>query len=79
MAERVGFEPTEDSVSSYLASKCFKPLSHLSLAIWKGLEPSTSAVTGQRSNQLNYQTFFLIVLNHSQVSYFCCKGYILIL
>ena len=26
------------------------------LAIWTGLEPVTSAVTGQCSNQLNYQT-----------------------
>jgi hypothetical protein len=25
------------------------------MATWKGLEPSTSAVTGQRSNQLSYQ------------------------
>jgi hypothetical protein len=26
------------------------------MAIWKGLEPSTSSVTGLHSNQLNYQT-----------------------
>ena len=25
------------------------------MATWKGLEPSTSAVTGRHSNQLNYQ------------------------
>ena len=26
------------------------------LAVWTGLEPATSAVTGRHSNQLNYQT-----------------------
>ena len=26
-------------------------------ADWTGLEPATSAVTGQHSNQLNYQSF----------------------
>ena len=30
-------------------------LSNIKLATWKGLEPSTSGVTGRRSNQLNYQ------------------------
>ena len=30
------------------------PFSHL--AEWTGLEPATSAVTGQRSNQLNYHS-----------------------
>ena len=28
------------------------------LATWNGLEPSTSAVTGRHSNQLNYQAIF---------------------
>ena len=26
------------------------------MAVWTGLEPATSCVTGRRSNQLNYQT-----------------------
>ena len=28
-------------------------------AVWTGLEPATSAVTGRHSNQLNYQTISL--------------------
>jgi hypothetical protein len=30
-------------------------------ADWTGLEPATSAVTGQHSNQLNYQSFLISV------------------
>ena len=30
------------------------------MATWKGLEPSTSGVTGQRSNQLSYQATIYI-------------------
>ena len=29
------------------------------MATWNGLEPSTSAVTGRHSNQLNYQTILV--------------------
>ena len=29
-------------------------------AVWTGLEPATSCVTGRHSNQLNYQTVALI-------------------
>jgi hypothetical protein len=28
------------------------------VAVWTGLEPATSAVTGRHSNQLNYQTVY---------------------
>src|SRR6478736_6121728 len=28
----------------------------LKMAVWTGLEPATSCVTGRHSNQLNYQT-----------------------
>ena len=34
------------------------------MAGWKGLEPSTSAVTGQRSNQLNYHPSIDTQLNY---------------
>ena len=30
------------------------------MAVWTGLEPATSCVTGRHSNQLNYQTLNLI-------------------
>ena len=29
------------------------------MATWNGLEPSTSAVTGRHSNQLNYQAVYI--------------------
>ena len=32
------------------------------LATWMGLEPTTSAVTGRRSNQLNYQAIMVEVI-----------------
>ena len=37
------------------------PLNYTRMAVWTGLEPATSCVTGRHSNQLNYQTilFFL--------------------
>src|SRR5699024_810690 len=31
-------------------------LNDLKVAVWTGLEPATSCVTGRHSNQLNYQT-----------------------
>jgi hypothetical protein len=31
-------------------------LLYLLMAVWTGLEPATSCVTGRHSNQLNYQT-----------------------
>ncbi len=38
--------------------KCFSDF-----AVWTGLEPATSAVTGRHSNQLNYQTSLIISPN----------------
>ena len=34
------------------------PLNYTRMAVWTGLEPATSCVTGRHSNQLNYQTIF---------------------
>ena len=42
----------EDFQSSALPTE----LRNHHLAVWTGLEPATSAVTGRHSNQLNYQT-----------------------
>ena len=47
-----------------ITSQLLYQLSHTSLfkmATWKGLEPSTSSVTGWHSNQLNYQAAFILV------------------
>jgi hypothetical protein len=44
------------------------------MAGWKGLEPSTSAVTGQRSNQLNYHPSIDTQFNDN--IYFLTKFYI---
>ena len=33
-------------------------LFYANAAVWTGLEPATSAVTGRHSNQLNYQTVY---------------------
>ena len=32
-------------------------------ATWMGLEPTTSAVTGRRSNQLSHRAIFLLILD----------------
>ena len=31
------------------------------MATWMGFEPTTSAVTGRHSNQLNYQAIYFII------------------
>ena len=38
------------------------PLNYTRMAVWTGLEPATSCVTGRHSNQLNYQTMILVFL-----------------
>ena len=45
----------EDFQSSALPTE----LRNHHLAVWTGLEPATSAVTGRHSNQLNYQTILV--------------------
>ena len=42
----------------YKIKKSYDSLTLL-LAVWTGLEPATSAVTGRHSNQLNYQTILV--------------------
>ena len=39
------------------------------MATWMGLEPTTSAVTGRRSNQLNYQARLCAELNISSAQF----------
>ena len=38
------------------------PLNYTRMAVWTGLEPATSCVTGRHSNQLNYQTMELFTV-----------------
>ena len=43
------------------------------VAVWTGLEPATSAVTGRHSNQLNYQTVCR-GRKRGRFPLWCCKG-----
>ena len=53
------------------------------MATTKGLEPSTSGVTGRRSNQLNYMAVYAQcrVISTQQIDYstynVCCKEFFL--
>ena len=44
-----------------MISICANDMHNVSIeeAVWTGLEPVTSCVTGRHSNQLNYQTSYL--------------------
>jgi hypothetical protein len=53
----------QNNTTKFFAKKSFNYVEALSnFAVWTGLEPATSAVTGRHSNQLNYQTVALLRL-----------------
>ena len=43
-----------------LKAKALEKYLFKGFAVWTGLEPATSAVTGRHSNQLNYQTITIL-------------------
>ena len=43
------------------------------MAVWTGLEPATSCVTGRHSNQLNYQTNHKKYYMHEKYIKIHCK------
>ena len=46
--------------------------SEMLFAVWTGLEPATSCVTGRHSNQLNYQTVAISGCKYN-TDFFICK------
>ncbi len=60
--------------SRYLTTKKAESLLTFGLsAVWTGLEPATSCVTGRHSNQLNYHTVFCLKRYKSNTYFLFCK------
>ena len=57
MAGLLGFEPRIHGIKTRCLTAWLQP--NNIMAVWTGLEPATSCVTGRHSNQLNYQTSFI--------------------
>ena len=60
---QVALQPHESKKLNLVAPKKSVDFSYAikKMATWNGLEPSTSAVTGRHSNQLNYQAIKMVV------------------
>jgi hypothetical protein len=63
--------PQKKALCKYLT---YRALFIKTVAVWTGLEPATSAVTGRHSNQLNYQTVYRSPEGQRHFPFWCCKG-----
>ena len=64
----IGLEPTtywlQINCSANWATSAHWITIAIQMATWMGFEPTTSAVTGRHSNQLNYQARYMDTLIH---------------